>query len=153
EDWEEEVSALFEWVGMACLGSERRHLNRNFQLRLQANDHPDPYIAVYEPPETSKVGNLVHMCWKGFIPRSFLRRVLDTVSAADSSIPFISVTGHAILQSPVTYSRTTAKQQRVPSNESEDTWSLVLQRNDADGLQTTHWVMGESIGKWDSRLG
>ncbi|KAI0688071.1 hypothetical protein BC835DRAFT_1308940 [Cytidiella melzeri] len=82
EDWEEEVSALFEWVGMACLGSER----------LQANDHPDPYIAVYEPPETLKDSSCVPSCAE---------------SSTQSQQP---MTGHAILQSPVTYSRTTAKQ-------------------------------------------
>ena len=49
-------------------------------LRLQANDKPDPYIAVYEPPDGSKAGDLVHIQWKGLISRWFLRIVLKTVS-------------------------------------------------------------------------
>ncbi|KAI0091522.1 ribonuclease P 40kDa subunit-domain-containing protein, partial [Irpex rosettiformis] len=142
EDWEEETSALFEWVGLANLGSQR----------LGVNDKPDPYIAVYEPPDGSKAGDLVHIQWKGFISRSFLHTVFRTITE-DHSSPFVSVTGYAVLQSPVTYVGRNSKQQRIPGGESEDTWSLVLCREEKDGQRITHWVMGESIGKWDSRLG
>ncbi|KAI0766075.1 hypothetical protein BC629DRAFT_1596553 [Irpex lacteus] len=156
EDWDEAVEALFEWVGLASLGSPR----------LQTTDKPDPYIAVYEPPNGSTPGDLVHMRWSGLIPRSFLRSVLKTV-AESHTVPLVCITAHAVLQSPITYvgSNTKRQQQRIPGDESEDTWSLILSREEekpeggVSGQQigvegkSGRWLLGESIGKWDSRLG
>jgi hypothetical protein len=48
--------------------------------RLQLNDNPDPYIAVYEPPDGSQVGDMVHIRWKGLVSRPFLRSIFDTIS-------------------------------------------------------------------------
>ncbi|KAI0769177.1 hypothetical protein BC629DRAFT_1442262 [Irpex lacteus] len=154
EEWEEGVEALFEWVGLASLGSQR----------LQTTDKPDPYIAVYEPPDGSQPGDLVHIRWNGLIPRSFLHNILKTITEAHA-VPLVCITGHAVLQSPITYvgSNTKRQQQRVPGDESEDTWSLLLCREAKDsgvssqqiGVEgkSGRWLLGESIGKWDSRLG
>ncbi|KAI0794451.1 hypothetical protein C8Q74DRAFT_1365901 [Fomes fomentarius] len=70
EDWEERVSSIFEWVGMAALGSQR----------LSAADRCDPYIAVYTPPERSYIEELTVMRWTaGLVPSTFVQAVLDTI--------------------------------------------------------------------------
>ncbi|KAJ1568391.1 hypothetical protein HK096_006655, partial [Nowakowskiella sp. JEL0078] len=45
---QEFVQEFMEWVGLACIESPR----------LLGNDKPDPFIAVYQPPEPSKVQSL-----------------------------------------------------------------------------------------------
>ena len=90
EDWHDRVSSLFEWVGMAALGSQRyvhilyasltsRHPSTHPTHSLSATDRCDPYIAVYTPPEPSRVGELTTMRWRGLIPPSFVQALLDAV--------------------------------------------------------------------------
>ncbi|KAJ7917533.1 hypothetical protein B0H13DRAFT_1994847 [Mycena leptocephala] len=67
EDWEADMGALFEWVGMAC------------SCRLQANDRADAYVAVYQPPQPSTVGDITRLRWRGFLGPDFVQSVIDAV--------------------------------------------------------------------------
>jgi ribonuclease P/MRP protein subunit RPP40 len=93
EDWEDEMCALFEWVGMAGLGSQR-YVSHGFQLyltntpshfdpdgRLQANDRADAYVAVYEPPQSwmATVADVTRLRWRGFLGPDFVQSVIDAV--------------------------------------------------------------------------
>jgi len=147
EDWEEEMRALFEWVGMAGLGSQR----------LQANDRADAYVAVYEPPRpsTATVGDLTRLRWRGFLGPDFVRSVIDVVLSVDLTRPqFVSLTSHAFPSAPVSYippgkDANLKTPARVPSPDGEDTWSLVVaQEGDAK-----RWCLAESIGPLDTRWG
>ncbi|OJT11654.1 hypothetical protein TRAPUB_11827 [Trametes pubescens] len=113
DEWEENISTLFEWAGMASLGSPR----------VSANDRCDPYIAVYTPPEPSRLGDITAIRWNGFIPSSFVQKVLESISKAP----------------PL----------RAPRPEAEDTWSLLYVKEDAGSA----WVLAESVGQWDKRWG
>ncbi|KAI0349558.1 hypothetical protein OH77DRAFT_1490615 [Trametes cingulata] len=143
EDWEERVSSLFEWIGMACLGSPR----------VSANDRCDPYIAVYTPPEPSRVGDITTIRWCGLIPSNFIRTILDSISSPNLPSPsFVAVTGQSIGTSPVTYLSGDSNKPpplRAPRADAEDTWSLVYAKEDSDAW----WVLAESIGQWDKRRG
>ncbi|KAI0738497.1 ribonuclease P 40kDa subunit-domain-containing protein [Daedaleopsis nitida] len=148
EEWEEKVSSLFEWVGMASLGSQR----------LSGADRCDPYISVYTPPEPSSVGELTVMCWRGLIPSSFVQDLMDTILSPNMPCPsFVSVTAHSVPTSPVTYipaEGVKAPPLRASRLESEDTWTLVYSREGvADSPQGGCWVLGESVGRWDRRWG
>jgi len=140
-DWEEESTLLFEWVGLACLGSQR----------LKANDNPDPYLAVYSPGFPVDTKSIVHIRWSGLVPLSLIEKVLDI--ARETS--FASVVGQSILQSPVTYVPVSASSHpplRSPRPESEDTWCLILQ-NSGDNSSGGRWLLSEVVGQWDSRWG
>ncbi|KAI0629344.1 ribonuclease P 40kDa subunit-domain-containing protein, partial [Trametes polyzona] len=143
DDWEESASALFEWVGMASLGSPR----------LSVNDQCDPYIAVYHPPEPSRVGDLISIRYTGFVPSIFVEQIFETLSSPNVVCPsFVALTGQCILSSPVTYlptDPTKAPPLRAPRADSEDTWSLVYSQDDAG----SRWIMAESTGQWDKRWG
>ncbi|KAI0372624.1 hypothetical protein BV20DRAFT_963655 [Pilatotrama ljubarskyi] len=143
EDWEESVSSLFEWIGLACLGSPR----------LSANDRCDPYVAVYTPPELSRVGNISTIRWSGFIPSAFTRMVLDSISSPNLPSPsFVAVTGQSVGTSPVTYlpgEPSKPPPLRAPRADAEDTWSLVYARDTGEAW----WVLAESVGQWDKRWG
>ena len=72
KDWKENIAELFEWVGMACLGSERYAYvckkssgRSDTRRRLQANDRTDPYVALYDIPEPRSVGIVTHVRWRG----------------------------------------------------------------------------------------
>ncbi|KAI0738501.1 ribonuclease P 40kDa subunit-domain-containing protein [Daedaleopsis nitida] len=148
EEWEEKVSSLFEWVGMASLGSQR----------LSGADRCDPYISVYTPPEPSSVGELTVMRWRGLIPSSFVQDLMDTILSPNMPYPgFVSVTAHSVPTSPVTYipvEGVKAPPLRASRLESEDTWTLVYSREGvADSPQGGCWVLGESVGRWDRRWG
>ncbi|KAI0730763.1 ribonuclease P 40kDa subunit-domain-containing protein [Earliella scabrosa] len=153
EDWHDRVSSLFEWVGMAALGSQR----------LSAADRCDPYIAVYTPPEPSRVGELTTMRWRGLIPPSFVQALLDVVLSPNLPLPapaFVSVTAQSVPTSPVTYVPTSRPAPlRAPRADAEDTWSFVYVRADEDaaipegGGGGRWWVLAESVGKWDRRWG
>lgn len=69
EDWNEGVFEVLEWVGMAILGAQR----------LQANDQINPFVAVYEPPSFSRVGDVTHMSWRGLLAPNFVQSIVDAV--------------------------------------------------------------------------
>ncbi|KAJ8519838.1 hypothetical protein ONZ45_g3276 [Pleurotus djamor] len=128
EDWDEDATALFEWIGMAGFGSQR----------LQVNDSVDPYIAVYEPPPNTFIGGITHLSWRGFFPPQFVQKLLDAIimlcsNPSPHSIPFMSLTAHCFLISPVTFlpsslgstaGSTKQPAPRVPRADGEDTWHL-----------------------------
>ncbi|EKM50618.1 uncharacterized protein PHACADRAFT_166302 [Phanerochaete carnosa HHB-10118-sp] len=139
-EWDESVAELFEWVGLACLGSER----------LRAYDRPDPYIAVYTPPSPAYTGDVVHVRWMGLLSPQFVQSVIDIASDAS----FACVVANSIAVSPVTYVPSPPSlryPQRASRAQSEDSWSVVISRPE-DSDQTS-WLLVESIGKWDSRWG
>ncbi|TCD69388.1 hypothetical protein EIP91_007735 [Steccherinum ochraceum] len=147
EDWEEEVSALFEWVGLASLDSQR----------LRANDRVDPYLAVYDPPLQLSVGDVMCIRWSGLLSPSFVQSVLNIALANDGS--FIAVTGQAVTNSPVGYISplppVVLPALHAPTKDGEDTWSLVLTAPAGDNRDAgaKHWMLVESIGPYDARLG
>ena len=51
----------------------------NLTHSLSATDRCDPYVAVYTPPEPSRVAELTTMRWRGLIPPSFVQALLDAV--------------------------------------------------------------------------
>ncbi|KAH8110734.1 ribonuclease P 40kDa subunit-domain-containing protein, partial [Phellopilus nigrolimitatus] len=99
EDWHENISELFEWVGMACI--------RYFLSRLKANDRANPYVAVYEPPSPNKVGNISHFSWRGFLPPSFTRIIIETaVNVQDRGLTrpeFITLTANTFSDAPLSH--------------------------------------------------
>lgn len=44
------------------------------------NDRVDPFIAVYEPPADSRVGDITHLRWTGLLPPKFIQSMIDTTS-------------------------------------------------------------------------
>jgi len=149
EDYQERLDALFEWVGMACLGAQRLH----------ANDRVEPYVAVYEAPSPASIDDVTHICWKGLMDSTFIRSVIDTaisiVSTSQSigdNNPFISITLHSNLTTPVSYVPESPDKEappRVPGPEAEDTVCLVL----SEGSGKSTWAIAQSIDKWDARWG
>ncbi|KDQ61504.1 hypothetical protein JAAARDRAFT_704816 [Jaapia argillacea MUCL 33604] len=153
--WKEDISSLFEWIGMACLGAQR----------LKANDSVDPYVAVFEPPSGSRVGSVTHIQWKGFLSVEFAQSVLDLAKSAISKLTtpdqFISITSHAFPTSPVSYLPQAPNKEpplRVVRADAEDTWSLILAPDPSCGQPESsdnnwRWLLAESIGQWDMRWG
>ncbi|KAJ7696535.1 ribonuclease P 40kDa subunit-domain-containing protein [Mycena rosella] len=144
-DWEADIRALFEWVGLAGLGAQR----------LQANDRVDAYVAVYDAPEPSVVGDITHLRWRGFLGPAFVQSVIDAVVSAGAP-QFVSITAHAFPESPVSYipqgkdgAASLKSPARVPRADGEDVWCMVVSR---DG-DTARWCMAESIGPLDARWG
>lgn len=146
EEYEERASEVFEWAGMACLGAQR----------LKANDRVDPYVAVYEVPTPSRVGNLTHVRWKGTLDSAFVQSVLTTAVSLVTACPpgddsLISLTIHSNPTASVSYITSSGLAEmkdtplRVPRSDGEDTLCLIL-TNDT-------WTSGQSIGKWDARWG
>ncbi|KAF8448910.1 hypothetical protein L210DRAFT_3388089 [Boletus edulis BED1] len=149
EDHQERLEALFEWVGMACLGAQR----------LRANDRVDPYVAVYEVPEPASIEDVTHLRWRGLMDNAFVRTMIDTAvstlatlqASGDKSL-FMSIALHSNLVTPLSYMpESLAKEAplRVPGPEAEDTVSLVVSRS--SGMSS--WAIAQSIGKWDARWG
>ncbi|KAF9240609.1 ribonuclease P 40kDa subunit-domain-containing protein [Melanogaster broomeanus] len=144
EDRQQRLGSLFEWAGMACLGAQR----------LKANDRVDPYVAVYEAPSPSRIGNITHVRWRGLMDGGFVQSVIGT--AISSSISIIM---HSNVTAPVSYVPSSAPgvseasdreaPLRVPSREAEDTSCLIV--SCTSGRPT--WALGQSIGKWDARWG
>lgn len=147
EDWNDDMSTLFEWVAMACLGSQR----------LSVNDRCDPYIALYTPPSPSRLHHVTHISWRGLLSSQSTQAIVDQVLNFSLSQPaFAAVTIHGVTTAPVTYISPSSPLQtpiRLPRPESEDTWSLLVSSHDARKRNTCNWVLAESIGKWDSRWG
>ncbi|PFH50247.1 hypothetical protein AMATHDRAFT_75723 [Amanita thiersii Skay4041] len=160
EDWKEDMHALVEWVGLACLGSQR----------LNFNDRVDPYVALYEQPfSSSKMGNLTHIRWCGLLSPAFVQLVIDTIltflnptdSSPNRSSPpsFVSIISHAVTKTPVAYinprKASDAQAVRVPREDGEDTWcflGLPCVRSEK-GENDVNWVLVESADKLDSRWG
>ncbi|PPQ63107.1 hypothetical protein CVT24_005818 [Panaeolus cyanescens] len=160
ESEERRVESFFEWVGMACLGSQR----------LYANDRVDPYIALYEPPEQGSVGSIVHLRWTGLLPPMFIDKILNQITATHEWPNFISLTALAYTQSPVSYiprsklAKGTANAAaakvpiKLPQKDGEDTWSLILESgvqsdNPDKTITGQKWCLAECIGQWDARWG
>ncbi|KAI8920570.1 ribonuclease P 40kDa subunit-domain-containing protein [Entophlyctis helioformis] len=71
---------LLEWIGMASIGARR----------LFAADSCDPFVAIYDPPQPSVVGNLLCVTWNGFIPPAFITLVLSTARSMLKTLPGMS---------------------------------------------------------------
>ncbi|KAH0583011.1 hypothetical protein H2248_010900 [Termitomyces sp. 'cryptogamus'] len=155
EDWNLEMAELFEWVGMASLGSQR----------LKANDRVDPYVALYEYPSPSHVGNITRLRWSGLIGSTFLQSVIDialatmkTLPAPDSGMikPFVAITAHSCSTSPVTYippsPSTSDGPTRLARVDGEDTWCLFA-TSGAGEAQGIDFALVESLGQYDTRWG
>ncbi|KAI9464732.1 ribonuclease P 40kDa subunit-domain-containing protein [Boletus coccyginus] len=169
EDHRERLEALFEWVGMACLGAQRLH----------ANDRVDPYVAVYEAPSPASIDDVTHLSWRGLMDGAFVRSVIDTAvyvfplslvrsvdatrmahvcrrsilstsqSSGDNN-SFISITLHSNLTTPVSYMVESKEAPlRVPGPEAEDTVCLILSKS----ADRSTWAIAQSVGEWDARWG
>jgi hypothetical protein len=98
EDRNRKIGELFEWVGMACLGSQRFgffflfwHFINDLFIRLYVNDRVDPYVCVYEPPTPSRIQNVTHLRWRGLLCPNFVQEVLDTIMyVVTISLPSLS---------------------------------------------------------------
>ncbi|KAG6899166.1 hypothetical protein C0993_012726 [Termitomyces sp. T159_Od127] len=145
EDWNAEAGALFEWVGMASLGSQRLH----------ANDRVDPYVALYAPPGGSRVGSVTRLRWTGLISGAFLQSVIDTAIAALKTLslpagasPFVAITAHACAASPVSYvppAPAAGAPTRPARADGEDTWCLLATPR-AGEPQSVDCALVESLG-------
>lgn len=126
------------------------------------------------------------MQWSGLLSPGFVQSVIDTVLCVSSfravllrirlinvhrlslkemkddasSGSFVSVTSHALSESPLSYISPTvlvagAKASldslpvRVPRSDGEDTWCALL----APANGGISWAMVESLGQWDTRWG
>ncbi|KAI9062484.1 hypothetical protein FKP32DRAFT_1652280 [Trametes sanguinea] len=143
DDWEEVVSSLFEWVGLAALGSSR----------LSVNDRCDPYIAVYDAPEESRIGDVTTLRWHGYLTPDFVDRIFETITSTDVAPPsFVSVIAQSIGMSPVSYLPTDTKKPppvRLPRADADNTWSLIYVGENSGPW----WTLAESVGQWDKRWG
>ena len=85
EDWNDSVHELFEWVGMALLESQRYDQHHIYYIvhksmvgsRLEVNDRPDPYIAVYTPPQPTRMGSVTHIQWRGLVVSTVVQSIVD----------------------------------------------------------------------------
>ncbi|KAE9406846.1 hypothetical protein BT96DRAFT_987111 [Gymnopus androsaceus JB14] len=75
--------------------------------KLKANDRIDPFVAVYEPPSSTRIGNVTHLRWTGFIGPSFVQSLIDllsthlTAQSSPTACPeFFSLTSHACTWAP-----------------------------------------------------
>ncbi|KAF9530390.1 ribonuclease P 40kDa subunit-domain-containing protein [Crepidotus variabilis] len=168
EDWSRRLHTLFEWVGMVCLGAQR----------LYANDRVDPYIALYDPPAPNRVGDVVHLRWRGLVSSEFVKHVLDVIECVGyrstlrdthCPIPFVSVSAHSLTSSPVTYiphglstesGRTTTKPLgnvplKVPSGNGVDSWSILFHKSSTQSTENSalRWCLTEYLGQFDTRWG
>jgi len=158
EDWNEHISDLYEWVGMACLGAQR----------LYINDRVDPYVAVYTPPLPSHPGTITHARWRGgLLHPSFVQAVLATARNCVTSEglpgtpPFVAMTVHSVPAAPVGVVPSSASSRlsapvRLPREDAEDTLSIVLARSNGKDVtedKISRWCSVECIGPWDTRWG
>ncbi|OCH91514.1 hypothetical protein OBBRIDRAFT_753113 [Obba rivulosa] len=147
QDWQEDMSALFEWTGMACLGAQR----------LRVNDHPDPYLAVYTPPTPSRPREITHLRWSGLLHPSFVQTIIDTCSTPGSNpSQFVTITMHGVSTSPVGYLNASGNASlRAPRSDTEDTRSLIISvaGSGSDPVKDQNYVLAESISQWDMRWG
>lgn len=123
--------------------------------RLSANDRTDPYISTYTPPTPSTIQDATHLRWRGLIAPEFVQNVLDTIiSATSPPLPFVAITAQTFPNSPVSYIPDSGEGPvRMPREDAEDTWCLILTPSRGSGEAQAQWVMAESVGKWDTRWG
>ncbi|EAU90442.2 hypothetical protein CC1G_00826 [Coprinopsis cinerea okayama7 len=153
EDWNRDLMDLFEWAGLAALNSPR----------ISARDRADPYIAVYEPPQPSSVGNVTHLCWRGLLAPTFVHTIIEQTcksiesqaSTAQKPI-FAFITVHGVTTIPISYLSPGGEGKeaqafvRLPRQDTEDTWSLLVNATPSGGVS---WTLLECIGQWDTRWG
>ncbi|KAL5536696.1 hypothetical protein ACEPAF_519 [Sanghuangporus sanghuang] len=102
----ERIDELFEWVGMACMDSDR----------LKGNDRPNPFVAQYEVPGPSRIGSVTRVRWSGFLAPSFVKQVLESVvhsirsasskleaTSSSTSPSFLSITANLHRNAPISY--------------------------------------------------
>ncbi|THV02506.1 hypothetical protein K435DRAFT_344394 [Dendrothele bispora CBS 962.96] len=156
EDWEHDMEALFEWIGLAGFGSQR----------LKANDCTDSYVSSYEVPSRSVIGTVTHLQWTGFLESSFVQSVIDTltrnISSSSNTSQFASITGHTCSWSPISYIPPNLQEvppdnmrspMRDPTMEVEDTWCLVMTCREQDAtsnLSKCQWALARNSGRHDS---
>jgi len=126
EDWNSSVADLFEWVGMACLHSQR----------LLANDRVHSYVSSYQPPQDHFISDATHICWRGLLAPRFVKAVLDTITlnVSKPNAQSISAVCHTFNYSPISYISPKALTQKIPQTYSSnnvpqrrvDCWSLVI---------------------------
>ncbi|KAF9645599.1 hypothetical protein BDM02DRAFT_3101091 [Thelephora ganbajun] len=143
EDWKTSLDEFQEWLGLACMGSQR----------LQASDNVDPYIASYYPPEPNTIGTVTHLRWNGLLHPDFTHTLLQTsldILSVDGSPSFIGIIVHSNTNTPVGFLNAQKPERAAPvrltRDNGEDTRSVVLT---SDG----RWSLTEIIGQWDARWG
>ena len=151
--------------------ADRYHVELDFLGRLLANDRVDPYVSVYEGPEPSYVGDVMHLRWTGFLGPAFIRSVIiatvydpvltwltmasltirvstsiNSLSTATGNEPFIAIAAHAISASPVSY---------IPSTTQSASWMdgpMRLPRRDGEDtwcvLVTHKGVDSQPLVNW-----
>ena len=158
EDWHNEVAELFEWVGMACINSNRcvsrvtidpSYTHSLRKRSIKAGDRVDPYISVYEPPNPNTLGSVTHLRWTGLITPSFMRSILDTVfppKEAGERASFVAVTANLVPECPVTHVPFSAfaegasqEARRKRSPKAVECWSLLAVPSNSEGMS---WVLG-----------
>jgi len=143
DDWKISFEEFQEWLGLACMGSQR----------IQASDNVDPYIASYHPPEPNSIGTVTHLRWNGLLHPDFthalLQTSLDTLSV-DGSPPFIGVIAHSNTNTPVGFMNCREPERAAPArstrSDGEDTRCIIFT---SEGL----WSLTETVGQWDARWG
>lgn len=68
---------------MALLESQRYDQHHIYYIvhksmvgsRLEVNDRPDPYIAVYTPP--TRMGSVTHIQWRGLVVSTVVQSIVD----------------------------------------------------------------------------
>ncbi|KAF9778317.1 ribonuclease P [Thelephora terrestris] len=143
EDWKTSLAEFQEWLGLACMGSQRLH----------ASDNVDPYIASYYPPEPNTVGTITHLRWSGLLHPDLTSALLQTcldVLSADTPPPFIGILAHSNTNTPVGFLNAQKPERAAPVRltraDGEDTRCIILT---SDG----RWTLTEIIGQWDARWG
>ncbi|KAI0954502.1 hypothetical protein AcW1_006379 [Taiwanofungus camphoratus] len=125
----------------------------------EENDRTDPYLAVYTPPSPCQIEDVTHVQWTGLLSPAFVQIVMEAVfSPPLNQMTFLSLVGHSIPNSPVTYISPSApfhSPLRAPRSESEDTWCLIVAKgpNDSETRTGSKWVLAETVGQWDTRWG
>ena len=106
----------------------------------------DPYVAVYDPPRPSTIGEVTHIRWQGLLISDMLQSVINAAYVIASRInaafhmhvtsstgqgrleeenSFVSLVAHGIPHEPM------PTPLRVPRNDKEDTWSMIFMREAA----------------------
>jgi len=141
EDWKTSLDAFQEWLGLACMGSQR----------LQVNDNVDPYVASYHPPEPNTIGAVTYLRWSGLLHPDFTHALLQTsldILSVEGSPPFIGIISHSNTNTPVGFLNGRKPERAAPvrltRGDGEDTRCIILT---SDG----RWSLTEIVGQWDTR--
>ncbi|KIJ55290.1 hypothetical protein M422DRAFT_23902 [Sphaerobolus stellatus SS14] len=121
------VAPLFEWLGLACIGSQR----------ILVNDKINQYVANYDPPANSSSGTIHHLQWAGLISPPFIRSVLEQVLSKNTGLRGVSAVS---FDSPVSYIASTGS-----TMEGENVWSLIASDAVEDSSHNSiHWILVEN---------